>query len=119
MNREYRTNEDESSQGSWVLAVTFWIRPEHSDEFLEIVSRVIDAMRHEPNFVSTTLSRNPDVPGRFFLFETWKSRARFIDEDMAKAYRQPYEARLAEIQLADREISEWRQVRADYSFPRS
>ena len=108
----------ETDKGLWVLCVSFSIRPEHSDEFLEIVSRVIDAMRHEPNFVSTTLCRDPDVSGRFFLFETWKSRARFVEEDMAQAYRRPYEARLSEIQLADRQISEWRQVRADYKFPK-
>ncbi|MEZ5998712.1 MAG: antibiotic biosynthesis monooxygenase [Hyphomonas sp.] len=108
--------EAEAGAGLWALCVTFSIKPDHAGEFVEIVSAVIDEMRHEPNFVSTTLCRDPELPGRFFLFETWKSRAWFIAEDMTRTYRQPYEARLAEIQLADRQVQEWRQVRADFRF---
>lgn len=102
--------------GHWVLCVTFSIKPEHSDEFVVIVSEVIDRMRHEPNFVSTTLCRDPAAPGRFFLFETWKSRAVFLAEDMSRGYREPYAARLAQIQAEDRHFAEWEQIRADYSL---
>ena len=102
--------------GHWVLCVTFSIKPECADEFVHIVSQVLDKMRHEENFVSTTLCRDPATPGRFFLFETWKSRARFLAEDLARDYRKPYEARLAEIWLGDRQFQEWEQVRADYSL---
>lgn len=109
----------ESEARRWVLCVTFTIKPEFADEFVNIVSEVLDKMRHEENFVTTTLSRDPAKPGRFFLFETWKSRARFIAEDLARAYRRPYEARLAEIQLEDRRFEEWEQVRADYSLSAS
>lgn len=98
----------------WVLCVTFSIKPDFADEFIMIVSAVIDQMRHEQNFVTTTLCRDPETPGRFFLFETWKNREDFIATDLARAYRRPYEARLAEIQLADRQVQEWRQVRADF-----
>ena len=101
----------------WVLCVTFSIKPEFADEFVSIVSEVLDKMRHEENFVSTTLCRDPATPGRFFLFETWKSRARFVAEDLARTYRQPYETRLAEITLGDRQFAEWEQIRADYSLP--
>lgn len=103
-------------QGPWVLCVTFSIKPEHADEFVEIVSRVIDRMRHEENFVSTTLCRDPAAPGRFFLFETWKNRARFLAEDLSREYREPYSARLAEIQAEERAFEEWEQIRADYSL---
>lgn len=103
-------------QGHWVLCVTFSIKPEHADEFVTIVSEVIDRMRHEANFVSTTLCRDPAAPGRFFLFETWKSRARFLAEDLSRDYRETYSARLAEIQAEERQFEEWEQIRADYSL---
>jgi len=102
--------------GHWVLCVTFSIRPDCADEFVAIVSAVIDSMRHEDNFVTTFLCGDPAAPGRFFLFETWKSRARFIAVEMGREYRKSYEARLAEIELAPREVREWRQIRADLSL---
>lgn len=105
---------DESSEGHWVLCVAFSIKPQHVDEFVRICSEVIELMRLEPNFVTTFLCRDPADETRFFLFETWKSRADFIAVDMSRDYRKPYEARLAEIQLGPREVREWRQVRADY-----
>lgn len=106
----------DTPHGPWVLCVTFSIRPEHADEFVTIVSEVIDRMRHEENFVTTTLCRDPAAPGRFFLFETWKSRARFLAEDLLCAYREPYSTRLAEIEAEERQFEEWEQVRADYSL---
>jgi quinol monooxygenase YgiN len=105
--------KSEGAAGDWVLCVTFSIRPEHADEFVALVGDVIDEMRHEPNFIATTLCRDPADAGRFFLFETWRSRAEFIATDMARPYRRPYEARLVEIQAAERQVQEWRQVRAD------
>jgi quinol monooxygenase YgiN len=108
-----------ASDGHWVLCVTFSIKPELAGEFVELVSRVLDDMRHEENFVATTLCRDPATPGRFFLFETWKSRERFVTEDLTRAYRRPYEARLAEIQQGERSFQEWVQVRADYARPAS
>jgi quinol monooxygenase YgiN len=110
------TTPDAPANSHWVLCVTFSIKPEHADEFVSIVSPVLDKMRHSENFVSTTLSHDPKTPGRFFLFETWKSRARFLAEDLSFAYRKPYETRLPDIQLADRRIEEWEQVRADFSL---
>ena len=104
-----------AEDGHWILCVTFSIQPAFADEFVRIVSAVIDRMRHEANFVATTLCHDPATPGRFFLFETWRSRAAFIATEMARDYRRPYEARLAEIQSADRQIQEWRQVRADHA----
>ena len=106
----------EAEQGHWVLCVTFSIKPEFADEFVAIVGQVLDRMRHEANFVTTTLCRDPAAPGRFFLFETWRSRERFAAVDMSRDYRRPYESRLAEIQLAPRQVQEWRQVRADYQL---
>ena len=105
--------------GHWVLCVTFSIKPEFAEEFVAIVSDVIDRMRHEENFVTTTLCRDPARPGRFFLFETWKSRAQFLAVDLSRDYRAPYAARLAEIQQADRQFEEWEQVRADYRLSAS
>jgi len=103
-----------SEQDHWVLWVEFSIQPECAEEFVAIVSDVIDEMRHEENFVTTVLCRDPDKPGRFSLFEIWKSREHFLAVDLSRTYRLPYEARLAAIQSEERFIREWRQIRADY-----
>lgn len=100
-------------ENCWVLCVTFSIKPEHASEFVTIVSEVIDKMQHEENFVSTVLCRDPAKPGRFFLFETWRSRDTFLAVDVKRDYRVHYSERLAEIQESERRFEEWIQIRAN------
>jgi quinol monooxygenase YgiN len=44
------------------VVVTLRVRPGMEDEFLRLLTPVLDAMRHEPTFVTAALHRSPDDP---------------------------------------------------------
>ena len=100
----------------WVLFIVIEVQPEHIEEFLMLVSEVIDQMRLEPTFISTVLSRDTDDPGRFALFEIWRDREEFFSVQLLRPYRQRYSERIGQIGKSSRQISEWQQIRADYSL---
>ena len=101
---------------NWVLCVTFSIKPEHTEEFRTIVSEVIDEMRHEKTFVSSTLCHDPRTEGKFFIFEVWQDRDEFFTVQVNRPYRDWYSKRILEIQAADRELAEFYQIRADHQL---
>jgi quinol monooxygenase YgiN len=88
----------------------------HVEEYLRLVRPVLDAMRHEPTFIGTTLHQDPDDPTRFMLYETWADRAEFFEVQMARTYRAAYERRLPEILRTPRAIRFWAPLRADLTF---
>jgi quinol monooxygenase YgiN len=114
--RESGQTEAAASTKNWVLCVTFSIKPQHTEEFRSIVSEVIDEMRHEKTFVSSTLCHDPRTEGRFFVFEVWRDRDEFFTVQVNRPYRDWYSRRILEIQAADRELSEFYQIRADHQF---
>ena len=97
----------------WVIFVVIEVRPEHVEEFLTLVSEVIDAMRHESTFINTVLSRDLNDPSRFSLFEIWQDREEFFSVQLHRAYRSSYSHRIEQICKTPRQISEWLQIRAD------
>lgn len=109
------TNASASTQ-NWVLCVTFSIKPQHTEEFVTIVSEVIDEMRHEKTFVGSSLCHDPQTEGRFFVFEVWRDREEFFSVQVNRPYRDSYSRRILEIQAEDRELAEFYQIRADYQF---
>ena len=110
-----QTNAAASTQ-NWVLCVTFSIKPGHEEEFRTIVSEVIDEMRYEKTFVSSTLCHDPQTQGRFFVFEVWRDRDEFFEVQNNRPYRDWYSRRILDIQAADRELAEFYQIRADHQL---
>lgn len=100
----------------WVLSIVIEIIPGYEEEFLQLVSDVIDQMRHEPNFVSTVLCRDTKNSSRFFLFEIWIDREDFYSIQLHRDYRNAYSAAIDRISRTPRQIVEWRQLRADYAL---
>lgn len=97
------------------MFITVEIRPENADEFLLLVSDVIDRMREETTFISTVLSRDRGRANRFSLFEVWADREDFFEVQLQRGYRAAYHARIDAISVSARQISEWDQIRADYA----
>jgi quinol monooxygenase YgiN len=92
------------------------VKPELEDEFLGLLMPVLDAMRHEPTFVSAALHRSPDDPSRFMLYEIWADRDDLINVQMKRQYRSTYEARLPDLLCEPRRVEVWERVRADLTF---
>lgn len=84
-------------------------------EFLELLTPVLDAMRHEATFINAILHRDPEDPTRFLLYETWADRQDLVEVQMRRPYRDAYWARLPELLAAPREVGVWAPLRADFA----
>lgn len=69
------------------------------------VRRVLVAMSAEPDFVHCTLHRSQEMPDTLVVYETWRcSRAHFLAEHLAKAYRRDFEQALPAMLAGPRRI---------------
>ena len=93
--------------------VRFQVLPDRLERFLSLLNGVLDAMRDEPDFISTVLHRDPDSPCRLMLYETWQSHEDASDEQIHRPYRRAYHEALADLLVRPREVTEWRTVRRD------
>ena len=91
-------------------------KPETCEEFLRLLSPVLDAMRHEPTFISAVLHRSPDNPSSFMLYEVWADRDDLVNVQMKRDYRAAYEARLPDLLREPRRAVIWERLRGDFAF---
>lgn len=103
--------------GSVPLAVTvsLRVRPDRVEEFLSLLTPVLDAMRHEPTFVNAALHRDPEDPAHFMVYETWADRGDLVEVQMRRPYRAAYEARLPELLRDPRRAQVWQPLRGDFT----
>jgi quinol monooxygenase YgiN len=95
--------------------IGFNVRPEQRSRYLRLINGVLDAMRHEPMFVSATLHGDPADENRFLLHETWADHQDVLDVQLNRPYREEWHAALDELLAAPRDISMWQPMRSDYN----
>lgn len=93
--------------------VKFDVVPERREEFLELLTGVLDAMRAEPMFHEAILHEDPDSPFRFMLYETWRSHEDVLEVQLARPYRREWHASLKRILARERDITIWTPIRRD------
>ena len=112
-----RPNKTERKQmNELVVVVPLHLKPGCEEEFLRLLTPVLDAMRHETTFVNAALHQDPDDPTRFMLYETWADRDDLVNVQMKRDYRRAYEARLPEILREPRQPRIWQPLRRDFTF---
>lgn len=116
--RDGRAAEPGAAAASRPVAFTvvLEVRPGHEDEFLRLLTPVLDAMRHEPTFINAVLHRDPEDPTRFMIYETWANLDDVVQVQLGRAYRKAYTERLPAILHEERLIAIWEPLRADFSF---
>ena len=105
-----------ATERTLVVLVSLHLKVGREDEWLSLLTPVLDAMRHEPTFVNAMLYRDPDDPTRFMLYETWADRDDLVNVQMKRGYRSAYEARLPDLLREPRQAQVWRRLRADFTF---
>ena len=95
------------------FVITLLPKPGCEQAFLDLLTPVLDAMRHEPTFVDAVLHRDPENPRRFMLYETWASLDDVVQVQMHRDYRQAYWDGLPALLAEDRQISVWQPIRGD------
>jgi quinol monooxygenase YgiN len=99
--------------GSFAVVVSLHLKPGCEDEFLRLLSPVLDAMRHEPTFINAVLHRDPEDSTRFMLYETWADLEELQAVQMKRRYRRDYEARLPQLLREPRRAEIWQPLRGD------
>lgn len=97
----------------WVVPAKFDVKEEGEAEWLQIVHGVLDAMRHEGMFISTTICADPSEQGKYMLFEVWKDRDDFFTVQAKREYRHTLMERLPALLRSPVVFEEWTQVRVD------
>ena len=98
------------------VVVTLKVRPDLEEEFLALLTPVLDAMRHETTFISAALHRSPDDPTSFMLYEVWADLDDLVNVQIKRDYRTTYEARLPDLLREPRRAEIWDRLRADFTF---
>ena len=95
--------------------LTLHLKPGCEEEFLALLTPVLDAMRDEPTFINAALHRDPEDPTRFMLYETWADLDDVAQVQMQRSYRSAYWERLPELLAKDRQIQVWKPLRGDFA----
>ena len=105
-----------ATERTLVVLVSLHLKPGREDEWLSLLTPVLDAMRHEPTFVNAVLHRDPDDPASFVLYETWVDRDDLVEVQVKRAYRAAYREGLPALLREPRQVLVWLPVRADFAF---
>lgn len=94
-------------------AIEFDVLPGRRPAFLELLSRVLDEMRHEGTFQEAVLHVDAHDDHRFMLYETWEDHQDVLQVQLHRAYRQAWHDALPDLLSKPRAISVWSPVRVD------
>lgn len=92
------------------MTVSFIVRlpgkAETQTQLRAMLFDIVEAMRHEPEFVSTWVHEDQNEPNTLVLYETWTgTREAFLATQLSKPYRQAYEAALPALLAGERSIT--------------
>ncbi|BCM87066.1 putative quinol monooxygenase [Methylobacterium indicum] len=90
--------------------VGFRLRDGQRERFLDLLTAVMDAMRHEATYRAATLHADPDDPTRFLLHEIWADHDDVVNVQLHRPYRRAWHAALPELLREERRIEVWRPV---------
>src|SRR3546814_3597474 len=88
---------EERAQKPWVWMAKIQIKDGLVAEFLDRVQQVLDEMRHEKTFLSTSLCAHPTDENTFLLFEVWKDKDEFFTTQLDREYRRPHTDRFKDL----------------------
>jgi quinol monooxygenase YgiN len=93
--------------------IKFAVKPGKREQFLSLLTGVLDAMRAEPMFHEAVLHRDPASENRFMLYETWESHDDVLEVQVKRPYREAWHTALPDLLEAPRDISIWEPMRID------
>jgi autoinducer 2-degrading protein len=93
--------------------IKFRVVPDRREEFLDLLTGVLDAMKHEPTYREAMLHRDPKSESTFLLYETWDDHDDVVNVQIHRPYRRAWHEALPRILEGEREISVWEPIKVD------
>ncbi|WP_207479096.1 putative quinol monooxygenase [Arenibaculum pallidiluteum] len=106
---------ESAAPGPVTFVVGLHVKEGREDEFLALLTPVLDAMRGESTFINAVLHRDAADPASFMIYETWADLTDVVEVQIKRPYRAAYEAALPEILRTPREVRIWRPLRGDFA----
>lgn len=103
------------TDGPVAFVISVRIRAGAEEEFLALLTPLLDAMRHEPTFINAVLHRDPEDSCHFMLYETWADLRDVTEVQLNRAYRAAFMQRLPEMAASEREVTVWTPLRSDFA----
>jgi quinol monooxygenase YgiN len=89
------------------------VSPQAREAMRTMLFEVLDAMSAEDDFVNTWVHEDLSNPDMIILYETWAcSREKFLAVQLAKPYRQAFEAALPGFLSGERRLEFLKEIRA-------
>ena len=98
---------------SITYVIVFDVIPEKLDQFGDLLTGVLDAMKSELKLHEAILHRDPDCRTRFMLYETWESHEDVLTVQLQRPYRKAWHAALPALLQKPRDVTTWQAVRVD------
>ena len=98
------------------FVVTIGLKPGCEEAFLDLLTPVLDAMRHETSFIDAVLHQDPEDPTRFMIYETWSDLDDVVEVQMHRDYRKAYWEHLPDLLREPRQVQTWKPMRRDFAF---
>jgi (4S)-4-hydroxy-5-phosphonooxypentane-2,3-dione isomerase len=93
--------------------IKFDVHPAERENFLDLLTGVLDAMRSEPMFHEAILHRDPESEDRFMLYETWERHEDVMAVQLQRPYRRAWHDALPALLRTPRDVTVWQPLRAD------
>ena len=106
---------DPRSAGPWAVVARMTVKEGRQEEWLSLVNEVMNTMRHERTFVSTSMCVHATDPHKFMHFEVWESREEFFGVQVHRDYRKALMEKLPSLLEEPATFEEWVETRADYA----
>lgn len=107
--------EEPRSAKPWSVIARFDVKEGCEAEWIQLVQEVIEAMKHEKTFISTSMCAHRTEPGKFMLYEVWEDRDEFYTTQVKREYRHSLMERLPALLRSPVVFEEWTEIRADYT----
>lgn len=93
------------SDGELMMSNTLVIAPEHREEYLDELRRVLAPARELDACLSLEVGEVVDAPGTFVLSERWRSGAEYVGEVLRLPFYQRYLQRSEPFYAAPRSVT--------------
>lgn len=106
-NKQQEARDKENNQNLIVL-VKYKTQPSKSEEAIAGLTKLIDAVKNEPNFVKITLHVDPKDDSNVLLYEEWSDETYYFGDHMKTVHLQSFMEDSRAFLAGPPEISQWK-----------
>ncbi|WP_236688233.1 antibiotic biosynthesis monooxygenase [Empedobacter falsenii] len=105
LNNNYVNNKTDKQEVE--VIVEFSLKPNVIDNFEAILLPHLERLASEQTCITMIANRDPNDETRYMLYERWADKKEFLEVQMKRPYRVPYEEKIQALEANPRKVSIW------------